>query len=114
MSEFQRCRAVETFLKCKLLGCRRCQRLLPVAARITQAGGLLSNFTVNIWITRLPRGQAVHVAIEHAECGRDKNRVVDLRIGRTVTPGSLNVIRGHMLAALLYLAGDGKKGLQLL
>ena len=57
-----------------LLGCR--YRLFQSQRAYPRRGRLLSNFVINFRIMRLPSAQTVYVAIEHAECGGDENRIV--------------------------------------
>jgi hypothetical protein len=76
-------------------------------------GHPLSHFAVGLRIGRLPRTQAIHLAIEHAECGRDRHGVMDFPVGGASVKRTRNIVRGDVLAALLNLAGDGQQRLHL-
>ena len=68
---------------------------------------------VEIGIVGHPRGEAVHVAVAHAEHGGDEHRVVNLQIGGALLAGARDVGRRDVLAALRRLAGDREQRLQL-
>src|SRR5687768_17510021 len=51
-------------------------------------------------------GEAVDVAVVHAEGRGDEHRVVNLHVGGAVGARLCDVVRGDLLAALLYLARD--------
>ena len=64
-------------------------------------------------ILGLPCRQSIDVTVVHAEGGGDQHGVVDLDVGCTLFAGMSHIIRGYVLPALLYLACDDEKSLQL-
>jgi hypothetical protein len=69
---------------------------------LSEAGGSLS---IKVTVFRGPGSKAIHVAIHHAEIGRDKHGVVDLEIGRALRAGLSYIFGSDMLAASLNVAG---------
>src|SRR5678815_3339089 len=59
---------------------------------------------IAIRIGRSPRCQTIYVAVVHAECSRDQNRIVNLYVRRALLLGPLDILRLHLLAAALYLS----------
>jgi hypothetical protein len=47
-------------------------------------------------IIRRPRGQTVHIAIAHAEDGRDENGVVYFKVGRAELPSASHILVGDV------------------
>ena len=85
------------------------QRLFVVSPNITQLRSLDSNFAIDLGIARLPCGEAVNVAVEHAKRGRDQYGVVDFFVGRALLASAVDVRGCDLLAALLNFASDGKQ-----
>ena len=59
-----------------------------------------------------PRSKAVHVAVVHAERGRDQNRVVNLEVGSTEGACAIDVFVPPELAALLHPRRNREKGFE--
>ena len=67
-----------------LLRCfRRLHRPFPARGGVTMIGDALADFAIDARIARLPGGQAVDVAVVHAECRGDQHGVVNFLVGRT-------------------------------
>jgi hypothetical protein len=64
----------------------------------------LPNFLIHARILRLPCGQAIHMAVVHAERRGDQNRIVDFLVGRATLPGLFDILRRDVLAALLVVS----------
>jgi hypothetical protein len=87
-----------------LAGCRTvsgahdqfCHRRIP--ARVFRQGGR----------------EPVHVTVEQAERGSDKDRVMNFRIGRAGLAGRRDVRRAHILPAPLHRGRDPEQGAELL
>ena len=74
---------------------------------------LPSHPVVRLGLGRCPRGEAVDVAVVHAEGCRDEDRIVDFDVGRTFGTRPRDVVARYLLAALLNFSGDGEKSAQL-
>ena len=78
------------------------------------AGGLsvavfsevLAHFRVHGFIAGLPGGEAVYVAVEHAEGGGNQDGVVNLDVGGVFGAGAGDVFGGDIFAAQPDFAGD--------
>jgi hypothetical protein len=68
---------------------------------------------VSLRVLRRPSGQAVHMAVAHAESSRDQHRVVDLKVRGALQPCAFDVLRQNVLAAALYFTGDCQQSFQL-
>jgi hypothetical protein len=60
-----------------------------------------------------PGGQAIDVAVVHAESRGDQYGVVNLLIRCATLPCTSDITFGNPLATFLHLASDGQQGLQL-
>src|SRR5262245_62075879 len=86
-----------------------CQCRVGIAALGDERGAL----AVEIRIVRRPRGQAVHVAVAHAEDGGDEDGVVNLEIRRARGARPRDVLGQDVPPAARGLRGDDQERLQL-
>src|SRR5713226_290474 len=92
-------------------GCRAWPLRLALAPRlcpqhVTVHDEALRPGCVASGILRGDRGQPVDVPVEHAERGRDQDRVVDLQVRRACRAGFGYVFCTDLEPALLYRRGD--------
>lgn len=69
-------------------------------------GHAFPHLRVIVWLLRLPSRQTIDIPVVHAECCGNENSVVDLFIGCAVLPGTSDIVRSHLLATFLHLAGN--------
>ena len=70
------------------------------------------SFPVAVQILRCPRGKAIHIAVVHAEGGGNQYSIVNFLIRSTLRARLVNIVRLHVLAALLHFAGNGEQRLE--
>jgi hypothetical protein len=67
---------------------------------------MLAHLRVHGFFARLPGGEAVYVAVVHAEGGGDQDGIVDLAVGCAELAGGFYISSSDVLASLLDFAGD--------
>ena len=70
---------------------------------------MLTYLRVHAGIAGLPAIKAVHITVVHAEGRRDEYRIVNLEVGRALTPRSLSFFRSYELAIALHFLPAPKR-----
>ena len=88
-------------------------RDVGVPLHIPDVGHALAHRPILLRVLGLPGGQTVHVAVVHAERGRDQDGVVDFLVGGARRSCPRHILGRDVLPALLHLSGNRQECLEL-